>query len=204
MKSKDDTRERRSMKLATGISSGILAIAVVMACGGARASAQAEASAPKASTTNAETALVTYRLTYTVAELDGTKHIGTQHFSLTVNPDSGNSQLKLGSKVPIATGTYDPNSTSQANVQYQYQDVGLSISAHLHEFTNGVEVNSKLEQSSIAEEESGVGKADPVVRQAILQNTAVLTAGKPVVLGSLDVPGSTRHLDIEVVLEVVR
>jgi hypothetical protein len=40
--------------------------------------------------------------------------------------------------------------------------------------------------------------------QATLQSTALLTAGKPVMLGSLDVPGSTRHLDIEVVLEPVR
>jgi hypothetical protein len=27
--------------------------------------------------------------------------------------------------------------------------------------------------------------------------------GKPLVLGSMDIPGSTRHLDVEVVMEVV-
>jgi hypothetical protein len=61
-----------------------------------------------------------------------------------------------------------------------------------------------VEQTSLSEEQSTVGRNDPVIRQATLQSTALLTLGKPVMLGSLDVPGSTRHLDIEVVLEVVR
>jgi hypothetical protein len=67
-----------------------------------------------------------------------------------------------------------------------------------------VEIHSKVEQSGVSEEQSTVGRNDPVIRQAVLQNTALLTLGKPTLLGSLDVPGSTRHLDIEVVLETVR
>ncbi|HEY1161257.1 MAG TPA: hypothetical protein VGE83_11530 [Terracidiphilus sp.] len=193
------------MKLAIGIPGGILAIALTLNCGGARVSAQTESPTQKVTAANAEAASTTYRLTYTVTELDGAKHLGTQHFSMTVNPDAKDSTLKLGSRVPIATGLFKPDSASpQANVQYQYMDVGLNIFAHVREFATGVEVYSKLEQTSVAEEESGVGRSDPVIRQAVLQNTALLTLGKPLMLGSLDVPGNTRHLDIEVVLEVVR
>lgn len=181
---------------------------LALAWGGDRVLAQTETSAEKASTTNTETAPRTYRLTYTITELDGAKRIGTQHFALTVNADSKDSrdsQVKLGSRVPIATGSLKPESNStQAQVQYQYVDVGLNIAAHVREFSTGVEVYSKLEQSSLAEEQSGVGKSDPVIRQAFLLNTALLTPGKAVNLGSLDIPGSTRHLDIEVVLEAVR
>jgi hypothetical protein len=74
----------------------------------------------------------------------------------------------------------------------------------VRKYANGVEVTSRLDQSSVSEEESSVGKSDPVIRQATLENTALLTPGKPVMLGSLDIPGSTRHLDVEVVIEVVR
>ncbi|HEY1255751.1 MAG TPA: hypothetical protein VGF01_13315 [Terracidiphilus sp.] len=88
--------------------------------------------------------------------------------------------------------------------QVQYQDVGLSISARVKEYATGVEVFSKVEQSSVSEEQSTAEKNDPIIRQAVLGNTALLTLSKPMMLGSLDLPGSTRHLDIEVVLDMVR
>jgi hypothetical protein len=188
------------MKLA----SGIIGIALVLSCGGARVMAQTDAPAPKASETNVEKAPATYRLTYTITELDGGKRIGTQHVSLTTNPDrtQRDSQVRLGSKVPIATASSNPDKPEKT--EFQYVNVGLNIEAHLREFTGGLEVYSRVEQTSISEEQSSVGRNDPVIRQANLQNTALLTLGKPVILGSLDLPGSTRHLDIEVVLEVVR
>jgi hypothetical protein len=48
-----------------------------------------------------------------------------------------------------------------------------------------------------------VGAQEPVVRQTVLEGTSFLTPGKPLVLGSLDIPGSARHLDVEVVMEQV-
>ncbi len=183
----------------------ILGIALVLNCAGSKASAQTEASTDKAAVTNTEKVPRTYRLTYTIAESDSGKNLGTQHFALTVNPDSRDAEVKMGSRVPIATGAYGPEGVAtHANVQFQYVDVGLNIAARVREFAAGVEVYSKLEQSSVAEEKSTIGSNDPVIRQATLQNTATLTAGKPVMLGSLDVPGSTRHLDIEVVLEIIK
>ncbi|WP_263352123.1 hypothetical protein [Acidicapsa acidisoli] len=185
--------------------SGILAIALVLGCVGNTAPAQNEVSTDKATTTNTEKVSKTYRLTYTITESDGGKNLGTQHFSLTVNPDSKDAELKMGSRVPIESAAYNTEGpAAHTNVQYQYVDVGLNISARVHEFATGAEVYSKLEQSSVAEAKSTIGSNAPVIRQAMLQNTATLTAGKPVMLGSLDVPGSTRHLDIEVILENIK
>jgi hypothetical protein len=189
---------------------GVLEIALLLSCGAGRVFAQTDAAtpkasdAPKASETKIEEAPTTYRLTYTITELDGSKRIGTQRISLTTNPDrtQRDSQVKLGSKVPIATASSNPEKTEKT--EFQYIDIGLSISAHLREFTDSLEVYSRVEQTSVSEEQSTVGIKDPVIRQARLENTALLTPGKPVMLGSLDVPGSTRHLDIEVMLEVVR
>ena len=180
---------------------GILGIVLLLSCGGAKVFAQADAPTPKASETKAETAPTTYRLTYTLTEMDGGKRIGTQHFSLTVNPGK-EGRIRLGSKVPIAMESSNPASLAPAQVQYQ--DVGLFISVRLKESAAGVLADSEVQQTGVSEEQSTVGRGDPVIRQANLQNTALLTPGKPVMLGSMDVPGSTRHLDVEVVVEVVR
>jgi type II secretory pathway component GspD/PulD (secretin) len=144
----------------------------------------------------------TYRLTYTITETEGGKRIGNQHFGLVVVAGQ-RTVLKQGSKVPLVTGSYN-NTSSQAESQVTYIDVGLNFDATLDEFANGVRLRTKVEQSSVAEEKSGVGPQDPVVRQTSLEGTSFLTPGKPLVLGSLDIPGSTRHQEVEVVMEAVR
>jgi hypothetical protein len=49
-----------------------------------------------------------------------------------------------------------------------------------------------------------VGAQDPVIRQTMLQGTSYLTADKPLALGSLEIPGSTRRMDIAVVMEPIK
>jgi type II secretory pathway component GspD/PulD (secretin) len=144
----------------------------------------------------------TYRLTYTITDLDGSKRVGTQHFVMIVS-EGQRTMLKQGSKVPIATGSYKPGGTSDTQTQFTYLDVGMSFDATLDETASGAKLRSKVEQSSIADGNSGVGPQDPIVRQTVMEGTAYLTLGKPQVLGSLDIPGSTRRLDVEVVLEQV-
>jgi len=65
-------------------------------------------------------------------------------------------------------------------------------------------LHTKVEQSKVADEKSTVGIQDPVIRQTTLDATSTLAPGKPVVLGTIDVPGSTRKQEIEVVSELVR
>jgi type II secretory pathway component GspD/PulD (secretin) len=149
----------------------------------------------------------TYRLTYTVTEVDGGKRVGTQHFAM-VLVSGQDTVLKQGSRVPIATGSYNATATagpspSPAGIQtqYTYLDIGMNFEATLQATGNGAMLKSSVEQSSIAEERSGVGAQDPIVRQTSLRGVFFLTPSKPLVIGSLDIPGSTRHLDIEVVME---
>jgi type II secretory pathway component GspD/PulD (secretin) len=143
-----------------------------------------------------------YRLTYTINESDGGKRIGSQHFSMIV-VSGQRTTLKQGSKVPIVTGSFN-SANSQTQNQVTYIDIGLNFDATLDESVNGVRLRTKAEQSSILEDKSGVAVQDPVVRQTVLEGASILTPGKPLVLGSLDIPGSTRHQDVEVVMEVVR
>jgi type II secretory pathway component GspD/PulD (secretin) len=143
-----------------------------------------------------------YRLTFTIRDAESAQHADAHHFALVV-ASGGKTTFKLGSKVPIVTGNFDV-ATSSANTQVQYQDVGLNIEASVDAYADGgLRLRSKIEQSSVGEEKSGVGSQDPTFRQTVLDGTASLTPGKPFVLGSIDTPGSTRQQEIEVVADLV-
>lgn len=142
-----------------------------------------------------------YRLTYTTSEMDGGKRIGSQHFSLVVVPGV-RTVLKQGSRVPVVTGSTAPGTTT-SKTDVTYLDVGLNIDASVDSYGDGVRLRTKIEQSGVAEERSGLGTEDPVIRQTLMEGTSILSPGKPLTLGSLDVLGSTRHMDVEVILEVL-
>jgi len=150
-----------------------------------------------------------YRLTYTITETDGGKRIGSQHFTL-LAVSGGKATLKQGKRVPVFVGTNDAKSAAQnIEVQYvgaqvQYADVGLKIEASVDGSAGALRLTSKVEQSSVSEDKSGVGPQDPIISQTVLEGASMLVEGKPLVLGSLDIPGSTRHQDIEVVAELIR
>jgi len=138
-----------------------------------------------------------YRVTFTINESDNGRKTGAQHYALTVTGDN-KSWIKQGDRVPIVTGSYDKDA-STANTQIQYLDVGINIEAAI----SGVGLRTKIEQSSVAEEKSNVGIQDPLVRQTTLESQSIFVPGKPVALGSIDIPGTTRHQDIEALAELV-
>jgi hypothetical protein len=139
-----------------------------------------------------------YRLTYTMTEKDNGKTIGVQHFSMIVASGSM-SVLKQGSRVPVGT-----NTSSAGSNEVTYLDLGQEIQASLDGYLDGVRLRTKVVQSSIAEEKSSIGTQDPIIRQTTLEGTSTLVQGKTLVLGTLDVPGSTRQQEVEVVSEFVR
>lgn len=189
---------RRLTKFASGVSG--VALAIALGIGAAHAQApppiRGGAESPQA---NAKS----YRLLWTVTEMDAGKPVGTQHFAMIV-VTGGRTTMKMGSKIPIATGSYNSNSSAGVQTQFQYLDVGLNIDASLDEVANGLRLRSKLEQSSVADEKLTANVREPVIRQAVMEGTSMVSVNKPVRLGSLDVPGSTRHLDIEVELQDVK
>jgi type II secretory pathway component GspD/PulD (secretin) len=139
-----------------------------------------------------------YRVTYTFTETENGKPVGVHHLTLLVVAGE-KAVAKHGDRVPIVTGTLDKESGAQ-NSQVQYLDVGLNIDASL----DGDRLRSKVEQSSVSAETSGIGKQDPIVRQTSLEATSDVAAGRSFVLGSLDIPGTTRHEEIEAAVEHVQ
>jgi type II secretory pathway component GspD/PulD (secretin) len=143
----------------------------------------------------------TYRLTYTITDTDSGQPSGKQHVTLVV-ASGGKTDVKQGSKVPIVIGI-DTQGQQSPRSDVQYQDIGLEIEATLNGYADGVHLRSRIAQSSVADEKSGVGSQDPVFRQTTLDGTATLVPGKPLILGSLDIPGTNRHQQVEVVSEAI-
>jgi hypothetical protein len=144
-----------------------------------------------------------YRLTYTLTVSDAGKRTGVQHFTMTISAPTNRGTMKLGEKIPVVTGSYNSEGKSTGSqTQFTYLDVGLNISATLTEEPNGVQLVSKVEQSSAAPVPAKIlDISEPIIRQMVLENTSSVAPGKAVVIGSLDIPDSTRHSDIEVTVE---
>lgn len=134
-----------------------------------------------------------YRLTYTLTEMEGGRKLGVQHFTMSVLPGQ-HTQLKQGSRLPIMTG-------ADAGQQITYLDVGVNIDATIEESQGGGTLKSRIEDSSVAPDSSTAANPHPVLRQTFLEGSTTLTVGKVQSIGSLDVPSSTHHFDIDVVLE---
>jgi type II secretory pathway component GspD/PulD (secretin) len=137
-----------------------------------------------------------YRLTYSVSDVENGKKTGTQHYALVVAAGS-KGILKEGKRIPMVTGATGENGAQ--NSQVQYMDVGVNIEASIE----GEGLKTKVELTGVADEKSGIGAQDPVIQQTMLENNSTLTMGKPVVLGSMEVPGTARHQEIEVTTELV-
>lgn len=88
--------------------------------------------------------------------------------------------------------------------QFADLDVGINIDATLNETASSAQLKCKVEQSSIGEDKLLGGVQEPIVRQSVVEGVSLLQVGEPEVVGSLGISGSTRHLDIEVVMEPVK
>ena len=149
-----------------------------------------------------------FRLVFAIDEVDGKTHVSTTHVDMVIAPNQ-RTTLRNGSKVPVLTGSYNTGSApgsgaAGVQTQYTYLDIGLSFDVTLDTSMNEFMLKASVDQSSVAEEKTTVIAGDPVVRQTKLDGISVLTLGKPVRLGALDIPGTTRHEEIGVTLEEIK
>jgi type II secretory pathway component GspD/PulD (secretin) len=141
----------------------------------------------------------TYRLTYTLIDLDGSKRLGDQHYSM-VLVSGQRATLKQGNRVPIITGSdlKDPNNPQ---TQYTYLDIGMNFDATIEDAPDSLRLKAKIEQSSVVDNRSGALPQEPLIRQSLFEGSAVLTPNRPIILGSLDITGTTRRIEIQATVE---
>lgn len=137
----------------------------------------------------------TYRLSYTVTSSEDGKRSGSQSFVLLARlGDSSN--LNISSRLPYVIPKQSASTSVPAEMQYF--DVGLRIRATLQGSPGSLVLQSTIDQSSVTQPQPGSGIERPADHKTYLDETTVLTEGKPIQLGSLDVPGSHVHEQVEV------
>src|ERR1700678_2557190 len=70
-----------------------------------------------------------YRLDFSLNELEGEKKINTRHYSMNLNVPGDRQDIKIGTRVPVASASFPASapSGSVVSTEFQYLDVGTHI-----------------------------------------------------------------------------
>jgi hypothetical protein len=135
--------------------------------------------------------LSSYRLEFTLTEFNDTgKKINSRTYSV-VSQVGPRNKLRVGGRVPVATGT------SPGSLMFQYLDVGMNIDCSVQEQDGFLLLNSTVEASSAAPQRDEQTH-QPVIRQMRSEVRSVLTPGKPTMISSMDDPTSKERFQLDV------
>jgi general secretion pathway protein D len=114
--------------------------------------------------------------------------------------DNEKATLKIGDRVPIATGSFSPgigggSVSPLVNTQFQYLDVGVSIdiTPHIHS-NHEVTLKMVLEISSVTGEQNLGGVSQPVIGQRRIEHETRLEDGDINLVGGILEDSETRSL----------
>lgn len=144
-----------------------------------------------------------YRLDFAVREVgeDG-KVVNSRAYSVIAESDSQHpdsvqsSSIRTGSRIQVPV-------SSQAPMQYQYQDVGVNLDCRrVHSVQGQLSLHISAEVSSLAEPSTSNGP--PVIRQNKWESDAILPLGKPTMLFSSDNVATKGKLQLELTASPIR
>jgi hypothetical protein len=148
-----------------------------------------------------------YHLHVAVEELDGTGKItNSRVYEETVSTTAsghpvGDQQMKTGSRVPIATGSYggSGSQSSLMNTQFQYIDLGVDLDVRdVSEHSDKLTFRLRATVSSIARQTEIAGIGEPIIRQNTWDSTLLIPIGKPTIVYSSDDLDSKGKMQVEV------
>jgi general secretion pathway protein D len=106
--------------------------------------------------------------------------------------DGQNAKLKIGSRIPIATGSYSTGTTATAvsglvNTQFQYVDIGTSIeiTPTVH-YDRDITLKVKVELTSQTGNVTISGVSEPIISQRTAEQVVRLKEGEANILAGLD------------------
>lgn len=118
-----------------------------------------------------------------------------RHFTLLTDANQ-KAVLKVGNRVPIATGSAAGGTVTQ----YTYVDVGVNIECVLRDTGGRIAMRGTVDLSSITQHDAAPSAANPpnpTVGQTRLElNTAVIP-GRPTVVAAIDDPTTMRQFQVE-------
>jgi hypothetical protein len=147
-----------------------------------------------------------YRLDFSLNELEVEKKINTRHYSINLNVPGDRQDIKIGTRVPVASASSGSTVSPVINTEFQYLDVGTHISCSLKEHGDELELHAESEISNIDNEpvREKYGVSAPVIRQIKITGSTVVVPGKAIVIGSADDPTSNRQFQLEVTVTKLR
>ena len=105
--------------------------------------------------------------------------------------DAQKATMKIGSKIPIATGSYQTGAatavvSSLVNTQFQYQDVGVNIemTPTVH-FNRDVTLKIKIEVTTQSGSVTISGVTEPILSQRVVDQVIRLREGEASILGGI-------------------
>lgn len=100
--------------------------------------------------------------------------------------DSEKASLKIGDRIPIATGSFQSGLTQGVNTQFQYIDVGVNvdITPYVH-VGNDVTLKMSLEVSSVTGQQTIDGVTEPTIGQRRIEHEARLADGEVNLIGGI-------------------
>jgi general secretion pathway protein D len=110
--------------------------------------------------------------------------------------DGQTAKLKIGSRVPYATGSFLPSLTSSssttsstsllASTQFQYADIGVNLELTPHLLASGeIALHAKIEISSQGSDVTVAGVSEPTFGQRVIEHDIRLREGEVNLLGGL-------------------
>lgn len=106
--------------------------------------------------------------------------------------DGQRATLKIGSRIPIATGSYSAGAATGitagigVQTQFQYVDIGVNIdmtpTVHLD---RGISLKMKVEDSTHAGDSVISGVTEPIIGQRSIEHTIQLREGEPSILAGI-------------------
>jgi general secretion pathway protein D len=110
--------------------------------------------------------------------------------------DNEKATLKIGDRVPIATGSFQPGiGIGSVNTQFQYIDVGVNIDIvpHIHS-ANEVTLKMILEISSVTGQQNIGGVSQPIIGQRRIEHETRLQDGDVNLVGGILEDSETQSL----------
>ena len=135
---------------------------------------------------------------FTILDSDSTAKVLQQPEIRALNDEKAT--LKIGDRVPIATGSFSPGVGGVAvsplvSTQFQYLDVGVNIDVTPHIHTaNDVTLNMTLEISSVTGSQNIGGISQPVIGQRRIQHEMRVKDGEVTLIGGILEESETNSL----------
>ncbi len=133
-----------------------------------------------------------YKVEFNIRDGNDAAKAGRRYTMLIDNGTKGT--FKLGSRVPVVTGTFQPG----GNTQFTYVDVGVNIECTVMDHSPLVGLNASIDLSMIIPPEKGAPPApSPTINQVRFNLNTDVPLGKPTAVTTVDDPVTMRKFEVE-------